>query len=54
MLGTHTLALMSEDDFLEHYLLLCQRIYERMERDGSFPWSDSTDEDDMVDSDKSK
>jgi len=25
---------------LEQYLALCQRIYERMERDGSWPWAD--------------
>lgn len=28
---------------LEQYLALCQRIYERMERDGTWPWSDSTE-----------
>ncbi len=27
---------------LERYLALCKRIYERMEREGSWPWSDST------------
>ena len=35
---------------LERYLALCQRIYERMERDGSWPWRDSTDREDLVDS----
>jgi hypothetical protein len=25
---------------LEQYLALCQRIYERMEREGSWPWGD--------------
>lgn len=27
---------------LERYLLLCQRTYERMERENSWPWKDST------------
>ena len=35
---------------LERYLALCQRIYERMERDNSWPWLDSTDGGDLVDS----
>lgn len=35
---------------LEQYLALCQRIYERMEREGSWPWFDSTDAEDLVDS----
>ncbi len=43
---------------LERYLALCKRIYERMEREGTWPWPDdpdqpeldSTDSDDVVDS----
>ena len=36
---------------LERYLRLCQRIYERMEREGSWPWAtDSTESEDLVDS----
>ncbi|MBO6726105.1 MAG: hypothetical protein JJ911_10640 [Rhizobiaceae bacterium] len=35
---------------LERYLRLCQRIYERMEREGSWPWRDSTESEDLVDS----
>ena len=41
------------DPRLERYLELCQRIYERMERDGSWPWKngeDSTLEKEMIDS----
>ena len=26
------------DKHLEEYLRLCQRIYERMEREGTWPW----------------
>lgn len=25
---------------LERYLALCKRVYERMERDGTWPWKD--------------
>ncbi|WP_284375171.1 hypothetical protein [Amylibacter marinus] len=28
---------------LEQYLALCQRMYERMEREGSWPWADDPD-----------
>ncbi len=38
---------------LERYLALCKRIYERMEREGKWPWNDqpdSTDFEDMVES----
>jgi hypothetical protein len=31
------------DEHLERYLALCKRIYERMEREGSWPWADETD-----------
>ena len=27
-------------DHLRRYLAICRRIYERMERDGSWPWKD--------------
>jgi hypothetical protein len=38
-------------EHLERYLALCQRIYERHEREGSWPWDeDSTPDADMVDS----
>ena len=36
---------------LDAYLALCKRIYERMERDGSWPWKDSTLSEDLVESD---
>jgi hypothetical protein len=45
------------DPRLERYLELCQRIYERMEREGSWPWAeedipvpDSTLPEDLIDS----
>ncbi len=39
---------------LERYLALCKRIYEDMERNGTWPWKDEPDSTlsaDMVDSD---
>ena len=40
-----------DDAYLQEYFEICKRIYEQMERDGTWPWtSDSTDRDDMVDS----
>ena len=36
---------------LERYLALCKRIYERMEREGTWPWKDSTLSADLVESD---
>ena len=47
------------DPNLERYLELCQHIYERMERDGTWPWKtdvptdDSTLSEDLVDSEAS-
>ena len=34
---------MDNDERLDRYLELCRRIYERMKRDGTWPWTtDST------------
>lgn len=35
---------------LERYIALCQRVYERMKREGSWPWADSQKSEDLVDS----
>lgn len=35
---------------LERYLALCQRIYERMRRENSWPWADSPNSGDLVES----
>ncbi len=49
---------MDKDKHLERYLRLCQRLYERMEADGSWPWkstpTDSTESEDLVESDSEK
>lgn len=44
---------MNHDDHLKAHLKLCQRIYERMLREGSWPWQgdDSPKSEDLVDSD---
>ena len=41
---------MNREQHLEQYLRLCQRLYERLEAEGSWPWLDSTDPDDLVES----
>ena len=44
---------MNDDQRLAQFIELCKRVYERMERDGSWPWagtSDSTEADDLVES----
>ena len=44
---------MIDDPRLLRYLELCQRMYERMERDGTWPWkhsADSTLSEDLVES----
>jgi hypothetical protein len=39
------------DAYLQEYFEICKRIYEQMERDGTWPWTaDSTNREDMVDS----
>ncbi len=35
---------------VERYLALCERAYERMIREGKWPWSDSPDFSDVVES----
>lgn len=44
---------MKKDDHLQPYLDLCQRIYERMKREGTWPWregSESPNPGDVVES----
>jgi hypothetical protein len=54
---TFMLKNVPRDPRLERYLDLCQRIYERMERDGTWPWKqqstpeDSTLSESLIDSD---
>lgn len=41
---------MDNEERLERYLELCRRIYERMKRDGTWPWADSQDSSRVVES----
>ena len=36
---------------LERYLALCKRVVERMKQNGEWPWKDSPEFDDVVESD---
>lgn len=41
---------MNNDDQLQRYLGLCKRIYLRMLAEGSWPWADSPNSEDLVES----
>ena len=46
---------MTHDDHLNEHLELCKRVYERMRRDNTWPWTDvadSTESEDLVESDR--
>lgn len=45
---------MTHDEFLKAHLELCKRIYLRMRAEGSWPWRDSQNPDDLVDSDSNQ
>jgi len=45
---------LNEDAHLQEYFEICKRVYEQMERDGTWPWTvDSTNSENMIDSDSS-
>lgn len=39
------------DGALEEYLLLCQEMYQEMERSGHWPWPDSLNSENLLESD---
>ena len=41
---------MEHDQQLDQFIELCKRIYARMEREGSWPWTDSQNSEDLVES----
>lgn len=49
-LSNAKIAHMQKQEQLEGYLALCKTIYERMERDGTWPWPDSQKSVDLVES----
>ena len=38
------------DDHLQRHFDICRQIYERLRREGKWPWSDSTESEDLVES----
>lgn len=42
---------MSDDKHLEIFLDLCQAACERMKRDGTWPWPDSPNSENVIESD---
>ncbi len=42
---------MTEEQRFEQFLELCKRIYDRMEREGSWPWPEGTIERDAPEGD---
>lgn len=42
------------DQQFQRYLELCRRVYERMRRENRWPWTDSPDFDDVVESEDSQ
>ncbi|WP_299829297.1 hypothetical protein [uncultured Roseobacter sp.] len=45
---------MTEDEHLERHLDLCKRVYERMKREGTWPWADSPKSMDVIESEDPK
>lgn len=41
---------MNHEEFLQRHLELCQRMYLRMQADGSWPWRDSPKPEDLIES----
>lgn len=41
---------MTNDEHLQAHLDLCQAMLERMKREGSWPWPDSQNSEDLVES----
>lgn len=42
---------MNDDQSFQQFLDLCKIVFERMEREGSWPWSDSPNSEGLVESD---
>lgn len=40
---------MEKEEYLRRHLELCKKVYERMKRDGSWPWKDGADSQDSED-----
>jgi hypothetical protein len=42
---------MTDEQSFKQFLELCKRVCERMEREGSWPWRESPNPEDLVESD---
>ena len=45
-----TIRRMTDEEKFQRFLALCKRMYLRMQRDGTWPWPDSTSGEDVVES----
>ncbi len=41
---------MKEDEHIQRHLEICQRVYERLVAEGQWPWSDSPNSEDVIES----
>jgi hypothetical protein len=41
---------MQQDPSFERFLAFCKEVFERMEREGTWPWADSPNPEDLVES----
>jgi len=41
---------MTEDERIQRHLEICQRVYERLLAEGTWPWPDSTESEDVIES----
>lgn len=41
---------MTEDEHIQRHLEICQRVYERLLAEGTWPWPDSTESEDVIES----
>ncbi len=41
---------MTEDEHIQRHLEICQRVFERLVAEGKWPWPDSPNSDDVVES----
>lgn len=45
---------MKHNDQLGRHLDICRQIYKRLRREGKWPWSDSTESEDLIESESDK
>ena len=45
---------MTEDEHIMRHLEICQRIYERLVAEGKWPWPDSLNSEDVIESEDPK